>query len=213
MWSPTTRLRHSRNGLRYGTDLTDGEWLILAPLLPPDRPRGRRRSWPMRELVNAIFYALRSGCPWRLLPDSFPPPTTVYRWFSFLRDHGIWQAINHRLVMLDRERTGRSASPTAAVLDSQSIRTAEAGGPRGYDAGKTIMGRKRQVLVDTDGRGLTIKVQPASIQDRDGAAAVLAGSRSRFPFIEHAFADAGYAGERVAKASRIVVEIVRKMPG
>jgi putative transposase len=167
----------------------------------------------MRELVNVIFYALRSGCPWRLLPDSFPPPTTVYRWFSFLCDRGIWQVINHRLVMLDRERTGRSASPIAAVLDSQSIRTAEAGGPRGYDAGKKIMGRKRQVLVDTDGRGLTIPVQAACIQDRDGAAAVLVGSRSRSPFIERAFADAGYAGERVNKASRIDVEIIRKALG
>ena len=213
MWSPTTRLQHSRSGLRYGTDLTDREWLVLEPLLPPARSKGRRRSWPMRELVNAIFYALRSGCPWRLLPDSFPPPTTVYRWFSFLRDSGCWQAINHYLVMLDRERTGRSASPTAAVLDSQSVRTAEAGGPRGYDTGKKIMGRKRQALVDTDGRALTIKVQPACVQDRDGAAAVLVGSRNRFPYIERAFADAGYAGERVAQASRIVIEIVRKAPG
>ena len=167
----------------------------------------------MRELINAIFYALRSGCPWRLLPDSFPPPTTVYRWFSSLRDQGIWSAINHHLVMQDRERAGRSASPTAGVLDSQSVRTAEAGGPRGYDAGKKIMGRKRQTLVDTDAWALTIKVQAASVQDRDGAAAALQGSRRRFPFIEKVFADAGYAGDRVAQASRIVVEIVRKAPG
>ena len=119
----------------------------------------------MREIVNAIFYALRGGIPWRMLPESFPPPSTVYRWFATWRDSGVWQSINHHLVMADRERAGRDASPTAAVLDSQSVKTSEAGGPRGYDAGKRVKGRKRQALVDTDGRGLVLQAHPASVQD------------------------------------------------
>jgi len=167
----------------------------------------------MREIVNAIFYALRGGIPWRMLPESFPPPSTVYRWFATWRDSGVWQSINHHLVMADRERAGRDASPTAAVLDSQSVKTSEAGGPRGYDAGKRVKGRKRQALVDTDGRGLVLQAHPASVQDRDGAGAVLSTSRASFPFIERAFADAGYAGERVAQASSIAIEIVRKAAG
>jgi transposase len=213
MWNPTTRAHHKRAGLRYGSDLTDAEWAVLEPLLPPPRPCGRRRRWPMREIVNAIFYALRGGIPWRMLPESFPPPSTVYRWFATWRDSGVWQSINHHLVMADRERVGRDTSPTAAVLDSQSVKTSEAGGPRGYDAGKKIKGRKRQALVDTDGRGLVLQAHPASVQDRDGAGPVLTASRASFPFIERAFADAGYAGERVAQASTIAIEIVRKAAG
>jgi len=167
----------------------------------------------MRQIVSAIFYALRSGCPWDMLPDSFPPPSTVYRWFARFRDDGTWETVNHHLVMLDRERVGRDASPTAAVLDSQSVKTAEAGGPRGYDAGKKVKGRKRHALVDTDGRGLKLHAHPADVQDRDGAGPLLAASRARFPFIERVFADGGYAGERVARATRITVEIVRKQAG
>jgi len=213
MWNPTTRAQHSRAGLRYGSDVADAEWALLAPLLPAQAACGRRRAWPMREVVNTIFYVLRSGCPWRMLPDGFPPYTTVYRWFAQLRDAGRWAVINHCLVMADRERARREASPTAAVLDSQSVKATEAGGPRGYDAGKKVLGRKRQALVDTDGRGLTLQAQPASIQDRDGAGPVLRASQARWPFIERAFADAGYVGERVAKASRVIVEIVRESAG
>ena len=213
MWTPTTRAQHSRAGLRYGSDLTDGEWTILEPYLPPPRPRGRKRKWSMRRIVNAIFYTLRSGCAWEMLPDSFPPPSTVYRWFARFRDNGTWETINHHLLMRDRERAGREASPTAAILDSQSVKTTEAGGPRGYDAGKKVLGRKRHAMVDTDGRALKLHAHPASVQDRDGAGPLLKASRPRFPFIERVFADSGYAGPRVAKATRVTVEIVRKQPG
>ena len=108
MWTPTTRLQHDRDHLRYGSDLTDEEWQILAPLLPPPADF-TYRDWPLREILNAIFYVLRSGCPWRLLPEHFPPHQTTYRWFTRFRDDGLWQSLNHHLLMLDRERAGREA--------------------------------------------------------------------------------------------------------
>ncbi len=130
MWTPTTRAQHSRAGLRYGSDVTDAEWLILSPFLPAASSCGRHRKWEMREIVNAIFYILRGGIAWSLLPKDFPPSSTAYRWFARFRDEGTWETINHHLVMLDRERAGREASPTAAVIDSQSVKTTESGGVR-----------------------------------------------------------------------------------
>ena len=212
MWTPITREQHNRISPRYQTDLTDGEWDVIAPRLPPPHETGRPRAWPMREIVNSIFYVMRAGCAWRLLPSDMPPWETVYRWFALFRDTGRFEAINHALVMADRERVGREASPTAAIIDSQSVKTTEAGGPRGYDAGKKINGRKRHALVDTDGRGLVIEPHPASIQDRDGGGPLLHASRGVFPFIRKVFADSGYAGERVARATIIAVEIVKKNP-
>jgi transposase len=212
MRTPDTRAEHDRDDLRYPSDLTDAEWQILAPLFPPPAKTGRHRSWQMCEVVNAIFFVLRGGVPWRMLPEHFPPHQTTYRWFMRFRDDGLWESINHHLVMMDRERAGREASPSAAVIDTQSVKTTEAGGPHGYDAGKKINGRKRHALVDTDGRGLEVQVHPASVQDRDGAPSVLKASRARFPFIEKVFADSIYAGERVAAATSILVQIVRKLP-
>ena len=130
--------------------------------------------------------------------------------FARFRDDGTWETVNHHLLMRDREGVGREASPTAAVIDSQSVKTTESGGVRGFDAGKKIKGRKRHALVDTDGRALKLHVHAADIQDRDGAGPLLRASRPRWPFVKLAFADAGYEGPRVANASRIRVEIVRK---
>ena len=212
MWTPTTRKQHSRATSRYQSDLTDAEWQVIKPHLPVAKTRGRPRSWTQREIVNGIFYMMRAGCPWRLLPSDLPPWETIYRWFAAWRDDGRFEAINHALVMADRERVGREASPTGAVIDSQSVKTTEAGGPRGYDAGKKINGRKRHALVDTDGRGLVIEPHPASIQDRDAGGPLLQASRGSFPFIARVFADGGYAGDGVAQATVIAVEIVRKNP-
>jgi transposase len=121
--------------------VTDTEWLILAPFLPAPCPCGCPRKWEMREIVNAIFYVLRGGIAWRLLPKDFPPASTAYRWFAPAprrRHLGADQRINHHLVILDRERAGREASPTAAVIDSQSVEATESGGVRGYDSGKSM---------------------------------------------------------------------------
>lgn len=185
---------------------------MLDPLLPPAKAVERPRAWPLREIVNAIFYVMRGGMASRLLPSDFPPWGTVYRWFAAWHDGGVFERINHVLVMADRERVGREASPSAAVIDSQSVKTVEAGGPRGYDAGKKINGRKRHALVDTDGRALLLEPHPAKIQNRDGGDALLQASRPLFPFIERVFADGAYNHERVTAATHIVVEIVRKPP-
>ena len=153
MWTPATRRRHSREHLRYASDVSDEEWALLEPHLPAPCLTGRPRAWPMREIVNAIFYVLRSGCAWRLLPDSFPPRQTVYGWFLRLRDDCVLERLNHHLVMLDRARSGRAASPSAGVIKQpESVKiTCRAGGPRGYDAGKKIKGRKRHILTHTNG--------------------------------------------------------------
>jgi transposase len=173
MWTPTIRKQHICKTDQSQTDLTDKERGVIEPFLPAARSTGRPRAWPMREIINGIFYVMRFGCTWHLLPSDLPPRSTIYRWFAQFRDEGRFEKINHALIMRDHERIGRQASPTGAVIDSQSVKTTEAGGPRGYDAGKKINGRKRHAMVATDGSSLVLEPHPASIQDRDGGGPLL----------------------------------------
>jgi putative transposase len=213
-WTETTRGQYQRDGLRYASDTTDQEWALLAAVMPPRSRLGRPRTVVLRAVLDAILYVLATGCQWRALPKEFPARSTVQGYFYRWRNDGTWHWINRSLVELAREAGGREATPSAGIVDSQSAKTTESGGPRGFDMAKKVKGRKRHIVTDTEGSMLTVRVQPANLQDNHGAVPLLRATRRYFPKLRHIFADRVYRGPKLLAAladlGKWTIEIVTR---
>ncbi|MGF1544791.1 MAG: IS5 family transposase [Parvularculaceae bacterium] len=210
----TTRGDYDRRSLRYASDGTDGEWELIAPFMPPRSKLGRPRRTQLRAVWNAIQYLAATGRQWAQSPKDFPPFTTVQYCIYQLRDSGVLDVINETLVASARVLSGRSAQLTAGVTNSQCVKTAESGGPRGYDAGKNIKRCKRHIVTDTWGHLLAGLLHAADIQDRDGVVSVITDMCASHPGVVCLFADGGYAGDKLEiemlKTDDPGIEIVRQ---
>ena len=201
----------------YPTDLTDEQWKLIEPMLPRAKRRGRPRT-DLRRVLNALLYVVKAGCPWSLVPRDFPPGKTVYHIFRcWVRDQ-VWPALNARLRALVRAQAGKRARPTAAILDSQSVKSDPHGGAVGFDGAKLIKGRKRHLLVDTLGLVLGVKVTTANTSERAGGRLLLSGLLGWLCWLRLIWADAGYAGPAFAQWVRdwrplLEIQIVRRAGG
>ncbi len=211
VWTPFTRKLHCLKGLRYASDLSDKEWLLIKPHMLGQPKRGRRRTTDLQAVMNAVFYLLHTGCQWALLLKDFPPSSTVHYYFKRFADDGTLDRVHEALYVQTRQLEGREDSPTFAIIDSQSAKTgSDARGDVGYDAGKKVKGRKRHILVDVLGLMLSNKVHSAGSQDREGLSIVCDRLTSRFPFIEVICADGGYQGKIAAKTSPRPLQIIKR---
>jgi putative transposase len=184
---------------RYDTDVSDAGWAIIKPHLPPAKQSGRPRSTDLRAVVSAIFYLLRTGCQWRLLPRCFPPWSTVHHYVRAWDRAGVWTRLHRAVYRLARAAAGREDCPTVVIMDGQSVKTTERGGSRGFDGHKRVKGRKRHILVDTLGLLVATRVEPAGTSDRRAGERLVYGLAPLWPGIRVIVADAGHESRRLTR--------------